>query len=787
MEPGRDCLCESCSSDLVQRLLSEPDPAASLVADIRRRQLKSIAAAEFFPESRASTLAGAGAIDALLDVLASGAPAAAPTRLAYCAARAAFAVAHTLPPEPTGAAFDARVAYAVRISAVLCDCERARLPARQQTFAGILCCTLEALWPGEYYSSLDLVDSTKVMDLDATGRRLRDALFGSGTFPKRYVFHNLFQVVAKPRVYCQAEKALHGDSQCLHNRALSVLCKLVIGEPVAGAASASSRRTILREVPSALAILMGLVRDAAVAEDSMCHALYVLRELLQDEDGGARTVRELLRLAPDAFRCFVDALFRADEYSLPPLLDVLFTICTHVFAAPEEGEFAARVAGFADAAALLRESGAPTHSVHLAACALLLAACASTESLSVGAPLALCAAEIGAAAASLRAGDYESSAAFRVAREVLERHEVERRAGGGTAGRRWCEHARLTAKWRAHTCEHCGTCDAEASRPHMFCKGCARSHFCGRRHQRAAWARGHHKALCNAYRRLAVEDDLAATVTHRGGDNGPPLVSGQAVQEHVAGLADRAARAGIPPAALVIVVDMPPSVENPLARRRAEEMPSVEHDLGPGRIRVTWETCFEWVGLHRRRLLSFEMDLLAFPTLADRESALDAEQRWLARMRRSWWSLAAPADADDVHAESVDTAAEPSRGDADDEGGGRRDGGTSAPDRQSADGDESEGDDESSSCLSGGHGALHREDPSSPFYAADRREYRVAWWEWTQAGRRSVRYTHCRLSAGVTSPALKVHPACSPAVSPQAPGRRSPGAPSHGLVLGDVD
>jgi hypothetical protein len=136
---------------------------------------------------------------------------------------------------------------------------------------------------------------------------------------------------------------------------------------------------------------------------------------------------------------------------------------------------------------------------------------------------------------------------------------------------------------------------------------------------------------------------LPETATRNDGDRTQPLESQEEIDAYVQHLVDRAALAGVPGNAVVIIVDMPASMRSPVARERAEHMNATLHDRGPGRIRIYWETPFEYVGMHRERILSFEMCLARFPILKEREDAIRDETNVL-EQTRNWWSSVPPTD-----------------------------------------------------------------------------------------------------------------------------------------------
>jgi hypothetical protein len=719
-DSGDQCLCQSCCSDILAQACERDNISSYLVAAVRRRELSVVAAIEYMSIDHAPAFVDAGGVDALLDLVSLRGSTYG--QLAYVAARAAFAVTYVLPSSEQSDAYDARVAFATRIAAILRDCDSGRLLSRPTTFNGILCCTFEALWPSTMFEKLDIIQSTSVMALGDTGVRLRDVLFETSMLP-RVLFRNLFQIVAKPRAFCQAEKNYLPDSECLHNHALPVLCKLVVGSPP------GTHHHILREVPSALSILVNLIRNQNAAPGVACHAICILRELLQDEDGSSKTVREMLRLAPDSFHVLIRAMYTANEHTIPGLVDIFIMICSYCFSARGVSSFDRTMLEF-----VTFLEGSPeidraqaSKQLQLASALLIRAALSSTETLFVADKLEGCASEVKGISDVLQNDPFLS----RLSSEVLERTRICSRyheglgeqggnacldngnpdvndesdgfsgvsdCGGGLVRRReegafghaWREQARLSAKWRMHACEHCGISDYDFPRPHSRCRACMRSHFCSRRHQRAAWAHGHHKSLCRAYQRLTADESLPATITHNDGDCWPPLESVAEVDEYVQQLVDRAARAGVPSNAVIIVVDMPASMHSPLALDRAEHMNSAVYDMGPGRIRVHWETPFEWIGIHRERLLSFEMCLASFPTMKRRECAIQAERQWLESTRRSWWSTDA-------------------------------------------------------SCENRVPGA----------YRAGK--YRCAHWEWTDMGRRVVRYRDVEASPGIKIASMSLH------------------------------
>lgn len=755
-----DCLCESCCSVTISELAGREDTAAAVVAAVRRRHTRTIAAVEHMAPARAEDLAAAGAVPALLDVLASGAPAAAPTRLAYCAARAAFFVVHSLPRAAGGAAFAQRSAFARSVARVLRECERARLPARQQTFAGILCCALEALWPeapraeggrprADDGRALSVLEGTDVLVMSEHGMQLREALFGAAGCSRRYVFNNLVHVIARPQLYCQAEKALLGDADCLHVRAVSVLCKLILDDPPGVAGSA--RRVILREVPSALPIVMGVVRDAAPDSMPLLHALYTLRELLRDDDGDVRNVRELLRLAPDALSSFLRILTASpDERVVPPLLDVLFVVLPHVLATQEGAEAAVRSpqtkAALKGVAALLFPPPPlsvaipmllpPNRVVRRGAMELIRAICMSSETLFVQPLVAELYSGIGDDNHDvdlLLPRDFFNRRSARVARELSERQRVSKAALGVEAGasdarnaQKWREQEKLFLKWRAHKCEHCGRSDAHASAPSRFCNICQSSHFCTSRHQRAAWKHGHHEALCLKLHNLRLAD--AQLASHRSGDETPPLAITEDIEAHILELVKRAAKAGVPPYAIVIVVEMPAPMQSALARQRAEKMDGREYDLGPGRVRVTWVGSVDWPGWYSSRLMSLEMDLATFPSIWDREQAMREEDKCMERARKRWWEPKRESNGTASHASRqtvVDSTARPREAQAEA-------GGPSEETEAVRDG--------STDCCSS--------------LSVEAREYRVAWWEWTSAARRTCRFTNCSLPDDIPLPRI---------------------------------
>jgi hypothetical protein len=291
------CLCETCCTDHIRTIFESYQGAADahsvLIGDIRRRDMLSVASVEYMSASRMPSFVSAGGADALLGLAAL--PAAADGRISYIALRSAFAIVYALPQSDNRSTYDARVAFATGVAAMLRDCDRGRLPDRPATFKGILCCTLEALWPRVVFEKLDLLQSTSIIGLGETGYRLRDVLFET-ILPARVIFQNLFAIVTKPRAFCQTEKAFLPESQCLHNHALLVLCRLVVGSPP------GKHHHVLREVPSALSVLVSIIRDQSAPSSIVCYSVCILRELLQDEDGSVKTVRELLRLAPDVFQ-----------------------------------------------------------------------------------------------------------------------------------------------------------------------------------------------------------------------------------------------------------------------------------------------------------------------------------------------------------------------------------------------------------------------------------------------------------------------------------------------------
>lgn len=815
-ERAGDCLCESCSADAVEAYLGTDDCFATVVAHIYDSSLTAIACIEHFPARYTQDLVDERVVDALNHVLhIADITTSPPTRLTYLALRAIAALLSKLPSTRNNV-FN-RCETASELGLLISTCANLRLPPDRHHFATFLCCALGALWPADTFVPLHIIATNKLAVMDSAGQEIRRALFETGV-SKRFIFSRLFAAVSKPRTFCQVERSLlSGDNPCLHSGAMATLARIFLDEssasdrnlrttrgatavhPVPNLPAASSqpearsnepvatelqppepacRRIVLREVPSALAITMTVIRESTVPREGLCHALYVLRELLRGEDNGGRAVRDLLRLAPDALRVFIDFLFRADDASTPPLLDLLFTICTHAFADEEDVERAARVAGFGDVAVLLLKEESGTDSVHKAACIFIQAAAASTEACFVRSLLVACVTELDETAPDMLPARFQSPLAARVVAEITEclfvydgadagaqaryahvlppplsgqepnspawpdsmdspysrdalqsdglgggvANYAENRRGANGSRLSWDQQGKLAEKWRNHRCEHCGNEDSAQALPYMFCKGCRRSHFCGARHQRDGWAFGHHKSLCQAFRRFGQVGGQPSIVTHRSGTFGPSPENVDAVTEYIDLTIKLAAEAGIPASAIIFVVEFPPSLRNSAIHRRTDAMSSRGLGSGPGQIRVSWETPFDWVGLHRRRVLSFEMDLDQFPSLKQREDANAAEKRWSDRMRRSWWNSSHGDDVgDSIGSCAIDDANR-----------------SEAADRSS----------HSESHLSSTRREVsaEKEDHTSPNFSATARQYRIAWWSYScSSGRRNLRYTHFSL------------------------------------------
>lgn len=736
-----ECLCETCSTDIVLNVQAMRDPPGFLTRQIRDRSLVHVGAVEFFPPEEAGALVAGGVVTALLDVLCGQPPTTEPTRLTYCAARGAGAVIRKMPAE--GEQWhEARVDYARRLAAVLRGCERARLPVAQQTFAGVLCCCLDALFSGERFVELKMIGSNRTLRLDAAGRRVREEVCDRDDFPKRFVLRNLFQVIGKPRNYCQMEKELRGDVSCLHNNALSAICKMLLDQ--GEAARIASRRIVLREVPATLATLMGLVRDPSVPDDVLCHALYTLAEVLkEDVNGETNSSAELLRLAPDALTVFVRTLFRVDETGLPALLDVMFLFCTYSLSVQDHAGDRERRSPFAEVAIFLFEPESRTSMYHGAACLILRALVASLGTKFVKRHLADCSKEIYGQCGGIETprqldrDDFDSQRSFRAAREVLEWNHVAAQMETERSTRQMGEiHPRLFAKWRIHICEHCSLSDEETGKRHGFCKACRRSHFCTKQHQKAAWKLGHHKALCEAYSRLGNWQAQIGLDTGTSGLSNLAVERSADVNEVVQDLTDRAARAGVPSACIIIVVEKPAPIHTAVGSDAESVEDASATESQP--LHVSWMSPLEWSGFFASRMLSFEMDPATYPSLQHRQAALAVQMRWMEDMRQSWWSLgedektsnssgsqADEADCESLSGESSECASYSTREEMDcDDPIGRR------------------------------AALLGRNDASSPFFRGGRRYYRVAWWEWTSRGYRNIRFSHCRLSMEIAAPKL---------------------------------
>lgn len=756
MASPEECLCQSCSNDVVDSVLAMNDPPAFLCRFVTEQSLLHVGAVEYFPSEMVGSLVEGGVVTALLDVLTRQPPTAEPTRLAYCAARSAGALIREMPTD-SDVWHAARVNFAERIASLLRSYEMERLTARQQTFAGILCCCLDALFPKDRFRELGVVGGTRVLRLDRAGRRVREDVCDRESWPRSYVFRTLFQVVAKPRLFCEMEKELHGDSSCLHSRSLSVVCKLLLNQGEGERAVA--RRIICREVPSALSTLMGIVRDPTSPDEVLAHALYSLAELLKEEGNGeANSIGDLLRLAPDAFFVLATAMYRVDEMGVPALLDVLFLLFSHTRSLQGHND-RHRPSPFSDIAILLFKGESPTPPCHIAACLLLRALLASPETKFSEKHILDCSLEICGGHGTVHdlvRSDFDTSRAFRVARELVERNVAVSSSRTETSLEQRVEVAnRLSAKWRTHTCEHCGVSDDECDNLYAYCRACRRSHFCTREHQKAAWRFGHHKALCEAYLRFSGDqmvqrdivvgaDGLERVVVDRDDD----------VHARIQELADCAARAGIPNACVIFVVEVARASQG---RSSVGEVgQSTEEPVGvqPSGFSISWLSPLEWVGLFSSRMLSFEMDPRAFPSLMHRQAALDVQYSWMNDMRQSWWAYGER------------------RGLAGSNEGGDHGEAWEAGDSVGMDGTNEmdvadETDEEMDDC---GCGAADEErvydDPIgrtaregrrnmfSSFYQAGKREYRVGWWRWTAACYREVGFSHCRISDGIQVPKL---------------------------------